>query len=754
VAASFEGREARLISIGGVVQGVGFRPHVARLAARHALSGWVLNDQEGVRMHVEGAEAAIDVFLGELWTEAPPAAQISSMETRRVPAEGFGGFEIRPSERGPSTVVPISADLPVCDECLREIRDPRERRYGYPYVNCTNCGPRYSVVLGLPYDRPNTTMRAWELCEPCEVEYENPLDRRYHAQPIACPVCGPHLALVADDGTVRGDARAIEAAAELLKLGAVLAIKGIGGYHLACDARNDAAVASLRRRKFRKEKPFAVMARDLDAARALVDLDPLSEKLLRTPARPIVLAPAREERPLIAPDQARLGVMLPYAPIHHLLFAAGAPEAIVLTSGNRSSEPIAYEDEDARERLGPLCDAMLTGERPIARRVDDSVAVNGPFGIQLLRRSRGYAPGVVARLPSRGPILALGADLKNTVTLAVDGQAIVSPHIGDLEELAAAVAFEEAIADLLAMYRLAPRDVTVVHDLHPQYRSTLHALELSDAPIGVQHHHAHIASALAEHVRYDERVVGLALDGTGYGLDGAIWGCEILTGSIRGGFDRAAHLAPIALPGGDGAARHPVLCAIPYTTELGIDPMRPPFDFPHEALLGRSLYERRFQTHESTSAGRLFDAAAALCGFTRRVSFEAQAAMWLEHLAARGGDAGAYDMRFEDGLLQGTDLIEQVCADRKNGRSPEAIARAFHRGFARALAGAAQAIASETGAATIVLSGGVWQNELLAGETLDLLEKAGLEVLSNRQVPVNDGGISLGQAAIASCRLD
>ncbi len=444
----------------------------------------------------------------------------------------------------------ISPDLPVCADCLSELFDPHDPRYRYPYINCTNCGPRYTVIESLPYDRPRTTMKFWPLDEFCAHQYLDPDDRRFHAQPVACPNCGPHYRLEAGDACAHGDLAGIEAAVHLLNQGEIVAIKGIGGYHLACDAKNKEAVQALRERKFRKEKPFAVMVRTVDAARAIVELTPEAVALLESQARPIVIAPATAELPGVAPDNRELGVMLPYAPLHCLLFDAGAPEVLVMTSANRSSEPIAYEDADARGRLSGLADAFLIGERPIARRVDDSVARNGVFGPVVLRRSRGYAPGAVATLPVNRPILAVGADLKNAITLVVDGQAFVSQHIGDLDHFEALESFEQTIRDLVSMYEVNWDDLLIVHDLHPQYASTLRALDLpGNRKLGVQHHRAHIASVLAEHQAWDVRVIGVSFDGTGYGDDGSIWGGEFFVGSLREGFRRVMHLRTASLPG-------------------------------------------------------------------------------------------------------------------------------------------------------------------------------------------------------------
>lgn len=461
------------IQVRGVVQGVGFRPFVYRLAQQHGVSGWVFNGEEGVTIHAEAPQPVLAMFIDALKTQAPPAATISAIEVQPAEVNGAPGFAIHHSERRDKPTVRVSPDLPVCEECLRELFDPADRRYLYPYINCTNCGPRYSVILALPYDRPNTTMKAWPLDDYCDAEYHDPANRRFHAQPVACPQCGPRYRL--HDKT---DQEAISQTVDLLRRGEIIAIKGLGGYHLACDARNATAVGALRERKYRKEKPFAVMVKNVELAREVAELSPEAEKLLVSVARPIVLAPAKAGLPGVAPDNDDLGVMLPYTPVHHLLFAAGAPDVLVMTSANRSSEPIAYDDRDAFERLAGVADAFLVGERPIARRVEDSVARVGAFGPVILRRSRGYAPGAVASLPIDRPLLAVGADLKNSVALVVDGQAFVSQYIGDLDHYQAFQAFQETIRDLMSMYEVRWEDVLLVHDAHPQYFSTTYALGL------------------------------------------------------------------------------------------------------------------------------------------------------------------------------------------------------------------------------------------------------------------------------------
>jgi hydrogenase maturation protein HypF len=766
------------IRVRGVVQGVGFRPFVYRLARANTLTGWVLNGEQGVEIYLEGDELRLQAFVQDLKTQTPPAASIAAVEVRPADPLGLREFTIRESQRHDRPTVRISPDLPVCDACLKELFDPADRRYRYPYINCTNCGPRYTVVLNLPYDRPNTTMQHWPLDEYCNAEYRDPGNRRFHAQPVACPECGPVYSLHLGTRIVQGSEQSVCEAVQLLNGGSILAVKGLGGYHLSCDASNAAAVAALRERKFRKEKPFALMARNLDVARKLVELSEDAERLLTSSARPIVLAPVKAEPGKVAdgvaPNNNDLGVMLPYTPLHHLLFAAGAPEALVMTSANRSSEPIAYEDEEALDRLSGIADAFLIGERPIARRVDDSVARAGVFGPVILRRARGYAPGAVATIPSERPILAVGADLKNAITLVVDGQAFVSQHIGDLGDYQSRRAFRETIQDLVSMYEVRPEELVVARDLHPEYVSTAHALAFGEPQTlsvqhhavqhhAVQHHRAHVASVLAERGAWDTRVVGVSFDGTGYGDDGSIWGGEIFTGSIKAGFERVAHLRSAALPGGDAAAQYPVQAASGFLAQLdsaqtGLpqiedlpDLTAAPFFFPERYKHAMELIRKDVRTFATTSIGRLFDAAAALLGFTREITFEGQAAMWLEQLARSAPLAEPYPFPYADDEMDFRPLLQSVIRDRLRGRNPAEIARAFQVGLAQGLCDALVAVCRAQHLNTVVLSGGVFQNELLLEDVRrSLAPLADLQIWTNHLVPPNDGGISLGQAAIAA----
>jgi hydrogenase maturation protein HypF len=741
------------IRVHGVVQGVGFRPYVYRLARQKALAGWVLNGDEGVEIRLEGRADDLEAFVEEMRSEPPTAATISAIEVESVAMEGLSGFTIRESAHAARPTVRVSPDLPVCDECLAELFDESDRRYLYPYINCTNCGPRYSVILGLPYDRGNTTMHLWTMCEACDAEYHDPSDRRFHAQPSACGDCGPQVYLV-EAGLRTADARnAVRRAAELLREGKIVAIKGLGGYHLACDARNTSANQALRERKFRKEKPFAIMARDVEVARELVYVTPETEALMKSAAGPIVVAPGRVELPGVAPENRELGIMLPYTPLQHLLFAEGVPDALVMTSANRSSEPIAFEDEDAMDRLSEIADAFLAGDRPIARRIEDSLVRSGAYGPVILRRARGYAPGAVAAIPSERPILALGADLKNTITLVVNGQAFVSQHIGDLDHYQSFRAFEETIDDLLSMYEVDRNELLLVHDAHPQYKSTVRGMGLDvEEKVEVQHHRAHVASVIAERGEWERRILGISFDGTGYGDDGKIWGGEFFVGSVSEGLNRVAHLREAVLPGGDASAQFPVQAAAGFLAQLEDlpDMTASPFLFPERFENALTLVRRGIRTFSTTSMGRLFDTAAALLGFTREVEFEGQAAMWVEHLAGGGKAHDDWPFPYVDGELDFRPLLMRVIQQRKAERDRGEIARGFQRAVAVGMCEAARSLCGEHGLDTIVLSGGVFQNDMLLRDVKDLLRQSNIDVWTNHAVPANDGGISLGQAALAA----
>lgn len=769
----------------GTVQGVGFRPFVYRLARSHGLGGWVNNDVAGVTIEAHGDAEALEAFAAGILAEAPPAARVEALETLErgaVAPGGYAGFTIVPSAEGAAgAVTAVSPDLPVCDDCLREMRDPSDRRYGYPFINCTHCGPRFSIIEALPYDRPLTTMRHFPMCARCEAEYHDPLDRRFHAQPTACPECGPRLHALPSGALASGalpaaaepwsealrgvgdwGPAAVEAAVRALQAGAILAVKGLGGYHLACDARHAGAVAALRDRKFRKEKPFALMARDEAALAGVVHFSDAARAELRSLARPIVLLP---KGPLelpegIAPDTAEFGVMLPSTPLQHLLFDAGAPDLLVMTSANRSSEPIEYRDAEALERLAALADLFVLGERPIARRIDDGVVQILGGQRAIVRRARGHAPDPIlhdARFDT--PRLALGAELKSAIALAVGGRVLVSHHLGDLSDLASLQAFEETVFDLCAMFRLDARTLPLVHDLHPQYASSRFAERLGGPRSVVQHHHAHIASVLVEHGAWSEVVLGVAFDGAGLGDDRSVWGGELLLGSIERGFERVGHLREAALPGGDAAARNPRQAAVGFLDALGDEAIErlaePPFLFdPVRVRLQRQLIRKGIQAPRTTSVGRLFDTAAALIGFGRSMSFEGQAAISLEALAHRADaeDARrhAYPWPLRDGVFDYAPLLAAVMEELQAGVARERVARRFHEGLAQGVVAAFERFAERQPLAGVALSGGVFHNRLLLESLLERFAARGVRVYRHSAVPAGDGGVALGQLALAA----
>ncbi|MEA2297178.1 MAG: hydrogenase maturation protein HypF [Solirubrobacteraceae bacterium] len=717
------------VRVAGTVQGVGFRPHVYRLAHELELDGFVLNDSQGVLLEVEGPGTAIGEFLARLRSQAPPLARIEQVEAAELPPTGVRGFRIVSSRGGGEQDAPVSPDTATCADCLAEMLDPADRRYRYPFINCTNCGPRFTIVRGVPYDRPLTTMAGFRMCGRCQAEYEDPLDRRFHAQPNACPDCGPTLRF----GPARGEA-ALAAAMAALEDGRVLAVKGIGGFHLACRADDAAAVTRLRGRKHREDKPFAVMAADLDAARRLVDLEPAEEELLVSRARPIVIAawrPGAAVAAAVAPRSRELGVMLAYSPLHHLLVAE---RPLVMTSGNVSDEPIAYDDEDAAARLEPIAEAFLVHDRPIHTRTDDSVVRAGV----MLRRSRGYVPDSLALpLAAPRPLLACGAELKSTFCLAKDTRAWVSHHIGDLKNYETLLSFREGIAHFERLFAVTPE--LAVHDMHPDYLSTREALEY-EATFAVQHHHAHLAAALAEHGETGP-AAGAIYDGAGYGTDATVWGGEILVGDLTG-FERIGHLRPVALPGGDRAVAEPWRLACAWLAEaLGEDPPMP-------ANLRDVVDPKRWQAvahlarraPRTTSMGRLFDGVAALCGVRAVVTFEGQAAIELEALADVTERSG-YPL---DAGLDPREMILAIRGDVEDGVPVAVVSARFHNAVARGTAAALRA----SGLDTVVLSGGVFQNRLLAQRTLAELD--GLRCLVPRLLPAGDGGISYGQAAVAA----
>lgn len=746
--------ERRLLRVRGTVQGVGFRPFVYRAAVSLGLTGTVRNDGEGVLVDAEGDPAALEALRRLMLTEPPPLAQVDAVESSPAEPCGPAGFRIELSAEAAAADVPVSADVAPCDACLAELADPSDRRYRYPFANCTDCGPRYTIVRDVPYDRPLTTMATFAMCPACRAEYDDPGDRRFHAQPIACPACGPQLRWVGDD-VERSGGDALAAAVTVLRGGGVAAVKGVGGYHLACDAADPAAVARLRARKQRDDKPFAVMVADVAAAHRLCALDDAAVAVLSSPRRPVVLAPRRPDAavaPAVAPGLGDLGVMLPSSPLHVLLLSE-LDRPLVMTSGNVSDEPVAHDDDDALTRLRPLVDGVLLHDRPVHVRADDSVVHSAPGGrVQVLRRARGWTPSPVRLpVPADRPVLAVGAHRKSTVTLARGGSAVLSHHLGDLGHRAAHAAFLQAVEHLTRLAHVAPG--VVAHDLHPDYRSTAWAVETGLPLVGVQHHHAHVASCMVEHGR-TEPVLGIAYDGVGLGSDGTLWGGELLVADLEG-CTRVGHLAPVPQPGGDAAVREPWRMAVSWLhAALGADAAAAwgagvDDRWPH--VLHLVTGGRQPQT---SSAGRLFDAVAAVLGVRHRVSYEGQAAAELEALARRAvGGVPGYAMRIRGDVLDPAPVLAALVADRRRGVPVPNLAAAFHSAFAQGTAALALRLAGAAGLDAVVLTGGVFQNALLSDQVAARLRRAGCAVLQHAQVPPNDGGISLGQAAVAAARL-
>ncbi|MDZ5442360.1 carbamoyltransferase HypF [Micromonospora sp. 4G57] len=744
------------VRVEGIVQGVGFRPFVHALATEYDLAGFVGNDTAGVFVEVEGDGERLAAFLADLSRRAPALAQVERLTTAAVPPNGQPGFAIVTSVTGAGREALISPDTATCPDCLGELSDPRDRRHGYPFTNCTNCGPRFTIVEDVPYDRRTTTMAGFALCADCAAEYADPGNRRFHAEPVCCPVCGPALRLVGADGApVSGDPLAN--AVRWLRNGRIVAVKGLGGYHLAARADDERIVSTLRSRKHREEKPFALMAADLQAARTLVDVPPAAVPVLTGSRRPVVLLPRLPDAPVaasVAPGNRDLGVMLPYTPLHHLLLGRlGMP--IVLTSGNVSDEPIAHRDDDARQRLAGIADGFLTHGRRIQVRTDDSV-VRVFRGRELpVRRSRGYVPAPVT-LPWRfdRPVLACGAELKNTFCVAKGRRAFVSHHIGDLENFETLRAFTDGISHFTRLFDVRPQ--VVAHDLHPEYLSTKYALQRADVKlVGVQHHHAHIASCLADNGDPGP-VIGVAFDGLGFGTDGTLWGGELLVADLAG-FERVGHLAAVPMPGGIAAVREPWRMAAAYLDEIYGDAM--------PDLVVARRHERRWRaavalarrgtnSPRTSSVGRLFDAVSAILGLHDRVTYEGQAAIALEQRAdpdERGGYRveAAAPVPLQD---VGRALVRCVVDDLLAKVDPGRIAARFHHGLADAVVRAAGAVRESRGLATVALSGGVFQNVLLLDRVVSGLEQDGFRVLVHSRVPPNDGGISLGQAVVAAAR--
>jgi len=762
------------IMVRGIVQGVGFRPFIHRLASDHELKGWVLNSTEGVVIEVEGPIKRLEEFIANITLKAPPLAVIERVESSFLPPVGYQSFIIQASQEEEGKFVLISPDICICPDCLRELSDPQDRRYHYPFINCTNCGPRFTIIKDIPYDRPKTTMAAFQMCPSCKEEYLNPSDRRFHAQPNACSACGPRVWLVNErttgDSLTEGE-EAIIMARHLLNRRAIVAVKGLGGFHLACDATNDASVALLRERKCRVNKPFAIMSLDCRAVEGYCHVNDAERQLLESPQRPIVLLRRKSGSPisaLVAPNNSYLGVMLPYTPLHYLLLErrGGEPEtlALVMTSGNMSEEPIAIGNEEALERMGTLADAFLLHDRDIYVRCDDSVTRVFEGKETIIRRSRGYAPFPVRLNFEMKPVLACGAQLKNTFCITKENYAFLSQHIGDMENLESLSSFESGIEHLKRLFRVSPE--VIAYDLHPEYLSTKYARELRGNGqlssgvqfVPVQHHHAHIASCLAEN-GVQEAVIGVAFDGTGYGEDGQIWGGEFLVCDFRH-FERRAHLKYVVLPGGEAAIRKPYRMAISYlyhiptalTSGLAlldrIDPV--------ELEIVRRQIERGINSPLTSSCGRLFDAVSSLLGICDVITYEGQAAIELEMLA---------DESFEDGYhwplprgkfpitINQEPILCDIIHDLRTGVPIAIISAKFHNAVAEMVSGVCCLIREQDGVNSVALSGGVFQNLYLLKRTLSHLWRKGFTLYIHHQVPCNDGGIALGQAVIANAKV-
>lgn len=778
------------IRVEGIVQGVGFRPFVYQAACRWGLNGWVRNDATGVEMELEGPSGAVEGFLETLRREAPPLARISSIAVFDKPCQGLSGFRIIPSDASHHRTALISPDTAVCADCMRELLDPEDRRYRYPFINCTNCGPRYTIIRDIPYDRNKTTMACFPMCAECRAEYEDPTNRRFHAQPNACPACGPRVWLEDARGRILAERDdAVREAVRCLHEGRIVAVKGLGGFHLAALATDEDAVSRLRRRKIREEKPFAVMFRDMEAVRAVCHASPEEEGLILSKERPIVLLRKRSRlppsvspiAPSVAPRNAFLGVFLPYTPLHVLLFQDCAYPALVMTSGNRSDEPIVTENEEARDRLSGIADFFLMHNRDIYIRCDDSVTRILPGGVMPVRRARGYVPVPVRLARAGSVVLGTGAELKNTVCLTRGRDAFVSQHIGDLENMETLRAFEKTIEHLQRILDVRP--TLIVHDLHPDYLSTqwaeAHAEPLPeregdesgrdiDIPgggssmyrIGVQHHHAHIASVAAER-QVDGPILGVALDGTGYGGDGTVWGGEFLyvDGAVCRRLGRFSH---VPLPGGDRAVKEPWRTALAALWLLAGERVEERYGcftsrWPERERRGvLEMLSRGIHTPQTSSCGRLFDVMASLCGLRDRIHYEGQAAIELEQSIRQ--DRGAYGAEFaKDGDLWVVDsrsLVAEAADDLMRGCLPGIAACRFHNGIIQAVGRLLDRLREETGLRTVALSGGVFQNIYVSTALVSLLKNAGWTVLTHEKVPPNDACISLGQAYVGRCVLE
>ncbi len=745
------------IEVNGIVQGVGFRPFIFNLALRHGLKGEVSNTSAGVAIVVEGLADHIDAFAADISAAPPPLAHVVEVSRQLIPVTGYAAFTIVQSKADTAMSTLISPDVSICEDCRRELFDPNDRRYRYPFINCTNCGPRYTIIDDIPYDRPKTSMKHFEMCPQCQEEYDNPHDRRFHAQPNACPVCGPHVSLFDRDRNRVEGADPIRETASLLRQGRIIAIKGLGGFHLAVDAVNAAAVRRLRSKKQREEKPFALMTADIAHIRQFARFDAAEQRLLTSIQRPIVLLRKRESNPIavdVAPRNRYFGVMLPYTPLHYLLLDQGFT-ALVMTSGNLSEEPIAIDNEDAFRRLSSIADYFLVHNRDIYLRSDDSIVRCTAGETRLIRRSRGFVPVPIFLRRKVPAVLACGAELKNTICLIRGNQAFLSQHIGDLENTATEDFFRLTSRHMQRILNIEPE--ILAYDLHPDYLSTRWALEQEGVQkAAVQHHHAHVVSAMAEN-RIDGPVIGLAFDGTGYGSDGAIWGGEVLVADEQT-FDRAAHFAYLPMPGSTAAIKQPWRMGLSYLYAAYGDAL---VDLPLPFLRGiegkraaiiLEMIKKRINAPLTSSLGRLFDGVAALVGLCNEVAFEGQAAMELEMMAASTADY-SYDCHWPSGApvqIPTAPIIRAVVEDLLQGTAPALISARFHLTLVRLFTDFCDHLRRDTGLTRVVLSGGVFQNAILLGGLVRALEDKKFKVYTQIQVPTNDGGLSLGQAIIAA----
>jgi hydrogenase maturation protein HypF len=745
------------IEVNGIVQGVGFRPFIYNLALRHGLKGEVSNTSGGVAIVVEGLADHIDAFTADISAAPPPLAHVVEVSRQEIPVAGYAAFTIVQSKADTALSTLISPDVSICDDCLKELFDPNDRRYRYPFINCTNCGPRYTIIDGIPYDRPKTSMKHFEMCPQCQEEYDDPQNRRFHAQPNACPMCGPHVSLFDRHRNRVDGADPIRETASLLRQGRIIAIKGLGGFHLAVDAVNAAAVCRLRSKKQREEKPFALMTADIAQIRPFARFDMAEQRLLTSIQRPIVLLRKREPNPIavdVAPRNRYFGVMLPYTPLHYLLLDQGFT-ALVMTSGNLSEEPIAIDNEDAFRRLSAIADYFLVHNRDIYLRSDDSIVRCTAGETRLIRRSRGFVPVPIFLRRKIPAVLACGAELKNTICLTRGKQAFLSQHIGDLENTATEDFFRLTSRHMQRILKIEPE--ILAYDLHPDYLSTRWALEQEGVQkTAVQHHHAHVVSAMAEN-RIDGPVIGLAFDGTGYGSDGAIWGGEMLVADEQT-FDRAAHFAYLPMPGSTAAIKQPWRMGLSYLhTAYGDGLVDLPLPFLRgidgkRAAIILEMIKKRINAPLTSSLGRLFDGVAALAGLRNEVAFEGQAAMELEMMAASTADY-AYDCQWLSGVpvqIPTAPIIRAVVEDLLQGTAPALISARFHLSLVRLFTDLCDHLRRDTGLTRVVLSGGVFQNAILLVGLVRALEANKFKVYTHKQVPTNDGGLSLGQAIIAA----